>query len=113
MRRVVAGYVRIGYTFLDHLYHPGTKLVAHVPDHTVVYIVDTLEALLVVFVGGELGAEYLGVNLLPLRRSPCGIMHSICHIADMQFLGQIARPETAKNLLADLTVHPAHAVDLL
>ena len=113
MRRVVAGYVRIGYPLLDHLYHPGTKFVSHVPDHTVVYIVDALEALLVVLVGSELGTEHLGVNLLPLRRGPCGIMHSVGHIAYVQLLRQITGPQTAQNLLADLAVHPAHAVDLL
>ncbi|CCY35689.1 unknown [Alistipes sp. CAG:831] len=113
MRRVMAGYLGVGDTFLYHLYHPGAELAADIPDHLVIHGVDTLEALLVVLVGGKLGAEDLGMYSLPLGSCPGRIVNSVGHVTDMQLLRQIARPQSSEYLLADLAVHPAHAVDLL
>ena len=58
-------------------------------------------------------AEITGIQTAQARSRPGREMHAVGHVADVQFVLEIARPHVAQNLFGDLAVQPRHAVDLL
>ena len=84
-----------------------------IPDVSIRYLVDTLEAFLVIMMCLELRSEYLRMNSLPFLGSPSRIVNPISHIADMQFLRQISRIHVRENFLAHLSVKHGHAIHIL
>ena len=104
---------RVGDTLLHNVYQSLLEGLPGLPDLRVRHFVDALETRLVIVVRGELRAEHTGVDLLPLGGRPSRVMHAVGHIADEQFLRQIARIDAAENLLADITVKHRHTVDVL
>ena len=103
-RRVVVGDRRVGELLLDHVDKGGLEFLPGIPDFLVVYLVDTLEASLVIVVCLELRAEHLCVNRLPLLGSPGRVVNSVGHVADVKFLREIARVHRREDILADLAV---------
>ena len=103
----------IGYYLLDHLYQSLFQDLPGVPNLFVINLVDPVEARLVIVVGLELRTKDLGMDLLPLGRRPSRVMHTIRDIADEQLLGEIARVHPVEYSLADLTMKPGHAIDIL
>ena len=64
-------------------------------------------------VGLELFAEDTCVDILPLGCSPGRVVHTVGHIADVQFLRQIARIHRSEDVLAHFAVQPRNAVHFL
>ena len=112
-RRVVRAQDRIGEAFADGADQFLLEGLADVPDLRVRHGVDALEALLVVVVRLELGAEHLGVQLLPILRRPGRVVDAVGDVADIKLLGEVAREHVREDVLADLAVQHGHAVDIL
>ena len=112
-RRVVVAERRIGDDRLDPLDEFGFESLPGLPDLGIRNIVDTLETFPVIVMGGELRSEDFGMDLLPLLGSPSRIMHTIGHIADVKLFREITRIHVTEDLLADLTVEPGDANDVL
>ena len=104
---------RIGDDRLDPLDEFGFESLPGLPDLGIRNIVDTLETFPVIVMGGELRSEDFGMDLLPLLGSPGRIMHTIGHIADVKLFREITRIHVIEDLLADLTVEPGDAIDVL
>ena len=103
-RRVMVGDGRVGEFLLDHVDEGGLELLPGIPDFLVIYLVDALEAFLVIVVSLELRAEHLCVDGLPLLRSPGRIVDSVGHVAYVEFLRKISRIHGCENVLAYLAV---------
>ena len=76
-------------------------------------VVDAVPNLLVRLVAEVLCIEVLGIDFAPFRSAPCGEVNAVGDVADMAFFGIIAVPDAIEHLLADLSVQPTYAVDLL
>ena len=111
-RIMVAGR-RIGDYLLHDLDQAGLEDLPGRPYFLIRDLVHPVEAGFVVLVGLEFWTEYLGVDLLPLGCRPCRIMYSVGHIADEEFLGEVAGIHPVEDILAHLTVEPRHSVDVL
>ena len=103
-RGVMVGNSRVGEFLLDHIDEGGLEFLPGVPNLLVSYLVDTLEAFLVIVVCLELRSEHLGVNSLPLFGCPCRVVNAVGYVADMEFLREIARIHRSEDILADLAV---------
>ena len=69
-------------------------------------LVYSVSARLVIVMCLELLAEYLCMNLLPLRCSLCRIVDTVGDVAYMKLLREIARPHVCEDVLADLAMEP-------
>ena len=95
---------RVREFLLHHVDESLLKFPPCIPYLLVTYLVDALEALLVIMMCLELRAEHLGVDSLPFLGSPSRIMHTVGYIADIELLRQISRIHIGENFLADLAV---------
>ena len=83
------------------------------PDILVRDTVDAFEAGFIVVMGGESRAEHLGVDGLPLRSAPSGIVHTVGHITHEEFLRQITRIHVREDILRNLAVQHGNTVHIL
>ena len=107
------GGLGVGDGLLHIVYKALAQYAADIPDLLVGNLVDAGEAGFVVVVSGELLAKYAGMDLFPLRSGPGGVVDTVGHIAHIHLFREIAGPHACQNLLADLAVEPADAVDTL
>ena len=112
-RRVMGAHDRVGQALADGADQFLLEDLAHTPDLGVRHGIDALEALLVVVVRLEFGAEHLGVQLLPVLGSPGRIVDAVGDVADIELLREVARIHVGEDVLADLAVQHGHAVDVL
>ena len=79
---------------------------ADTPNLLIRYLVDTVEARLVIVVSLELLTEYLSVYCLPLRCSSCRIVNTVSHVAYVKLLWKVTWPHVTEDIAAYLTVEP-------
>ena len=77
---------------------------AGLPYLLVGHIINALETAFVVVVSLEFRTEDLGMHGLPFLGSPRRIMHTVGHIADVEFFRKIALVHAGENFLADFPV---------
>ena len=111
--RIVHRHHRVGQAPLDIGHKVALELLADSPDLLIGKFVHSVKALLVIVMCLELGAEHLGVQLLPLLRRPGGIVDAVGHVAHMELLGKVSRVHVGEDVLADLAMEHGHAVDVL
>ena len=112
-RRIMHGHERVGQAAFDGGHKVALEFPADGPHLFVGELVHAVEALLIIVMGLELGAEDLGVQLLPLLGGPSGIVDAVGHVAHVKLLGQVSRIHVGEDVLADLAVKHGHAVDVL
>ena len=97
----------------DILYQFGFLFHARLPEPFVRNLPGFLPGLDVVLFAGEALREIFRVHPAHAGGRPGRKMNAVGNVAYVEFVVEIARPYTAQNLLAYLTVQPAHSVDFL
>ena len=83
------------------------------PDFFIRHIIDSLPYFLVRLVIPEVFIKVGGIELFPLRCTPCREVYTIGHIAHVILLGEISLPDRSKHLLRHLSMQPAYTIYLL
>ena len=74
---------------------------------------DFLPGRYIIGVALEAVAEVAGVETAQRGGDPRREVHAVGHVADVEFVLEVARPHVAQNVFRHLAVEPRHAVDFL